>query len=264
LHGRAHLFAFLFFILSVCGLSSPCLPAPDIPLEKIPKDLPAEVKNEIRGLYSHRSEERIRAAYRLGNMGDNAIAAVPFLAASLHDGIFLGPVSEAAATSVGEQAAAALVKIGKPSVLPLISALGDKRPAVQISAASALGELKDPRAQEPLYSLYREGDRNIKQIALMALVKVDRDKAVTLLLRELAGEDPGNREAAAGGLGWIRDPRAVIPLIENLGDKDEKAAKAVVWALGEITGKYFGRDQARWRTWWNAHKDNVVDNHLGR
>jgi HEAT repeat protein len=46
----------------------------------------------------------------------------------------------------------ALVKIGKPVVESLIIALNEKHPYVRWGAAKVLGEIKDPRAVEPLFA----------------------------------------------------------------------------------------------------------------
>jgi transposase InsO family protein len=60
---------------------------PKIPKEKIPSDFSSEVKEQIEKLYSKTAVERADAALAIGKMGKNAISAIPFLIAILHDDI---------------------------------------------------------------------------------------------------------------------------------------------------------------------------------
>jgi HEAT repeat protein len=105
----------------------------------------------------------------LGNIGDPR--AVDPLIAALEDQN--SAVQESAATALGELkdshaiepliatlkdtdsdlrslTTKALVKIGTPAVEPLIAALKDTNANVRRNAAQALGQIKDPRAVEPL------------------------------------------------------------------------------------------------------------------
>ena len=103
----------------------------------IPADTPGEVMCEILVLHSDEPRERAFAAYRLGEMGPKAKAAVPFLVGMLGDSgnVERGPLGSGA--QCGGEAARALVKIGPDAVEPLIEALRDERTAGM--AAWALG-----------------------------------------------------------------------------------------------------------------------------
>ena len=135
---------------------------PEIPIEKMPKNLPLHVKSAIEELYSMDAVVRGLAAGKLGRLGDTAVAAVPFLASMLHDDFALrwvatlneDPFERAAArmsreekTCPGREASKALIKLGDASKDPVLDALAkDTRLPVIRHAAYALGALKDARA----------------------------------------------------------------------------------------------------------------------
>jgi len=92
----------------------------------------------------------------------------------------------------------------KGDVGGLIKALEYRKDtAVRISAAKALGELKDARTVEPLIAVLK-----------------DRDWSV--------------REAAAGALGQLGDSRAVEPLIAVLKDSGKDVHEAAADALKKL------------------------------
>jgi len=110
------------------------------------------------------------------------------------------------------------------AVEPLISALEDSVPFVGVAAARSLGKLRDPRAVEPLISA----------------LKVDF---------------PPLGAAAAEALGELKDLRAVEPLISALRGSFPVVRCAAARALEKITQKDFGRDYAKWQSWWQDNKN---------
>lgn len=111
----------------------------------------------------------------------------------------------------------------KDEVERLINDLKDESWQIRWYAAQALGEIKNPRAVEPL------------AVAL-------KDKNVYV------------RAMAAWALGEIKDRRAVKPLIDALSDQIKDVRKKAALALQEITGKDFGKDPARWQEWWEQNR----------
>ena len=49
----------------------------------------------------------------------------------------------------------------------------------------------------------------------------------------------------------------VVPL-DILKDKDSDVRLYAPEALMEITGKYFGEDQAQWQKWWEENKEDFL------
>jgi len=127
---------------------------PTIPKEKIPANISAGVKEQISRLYSQDVKERADAVFALGQMREGAVPAIPFLIPLLKDLKYFQwrPSSETneKSTSISNEAANALIKIGKPTGKFLIMALTDPHYLIRMKAAKILGELKYPQAVEPL------------------------------------------------------------------------------------------------------------------
>jgi len=117
------------------------------------------------------------AARELGRLAHHR--ALPPLAALLTD------------TQVSESAAEALMAFGAKAVATLLDALKNEHPGARQLAATALGEIRDKRAVEPL----------------ILLLQTDDEYAV--------------RTAAAAALGQIKDVRAVWVLVGTLQMRDE-------------------------------------------
>lgn len=186
---------------------------PKIPKEKIPSDVSGEVRAQIERLYSDDPMERQDAASQLGNMGERAISAVPFLIAMLDDAgdgqLFIGVDADGTGrfkwivTSFpgksdfpGESARMALVKMGKLAIEPLIEALKSDDLTVRLIAASALGDIKDKSAVEPLIVLLKDKYAPVRFSAASALGKIKDNRAIDSLTILLNDEDPAVKQAA--------------------------------------------------------------------
>jgi HEAT repeat protein len=62
---------------------------------------------------------------------------------------------------------------------------------------------------------------------------------------------PSFRVDCARALGYysIDDEQAVISLIGALADPRAEIKRSVAISLGQITGRYLGEDQAKWKVW---------------
>jgi HEAT repeat protein len=110
-----------------------------------------------------------------------------------------------------------------------------KSPLVRKSAATALGDLGDERAVEPLIEALQDEDNFVRKMAATACGKLHDRKAVEPLIEALADEDPFVRERAAQALGKIGDSRAVDPLNHLIEILDCERFKATAReALEEI------------------------------
>jgi len=133
----------------------------------------------------------------------------------------------------------------------LIQNLKDKNRNVRSSAASALGDIKDTRAVEPLIAALKDKNSIVRRLAASALAKIMDTRAVVPLIAALKDKDADVRACAAWALGDIKDSRAVEPLIAALKDKDlmvRDAAKSVLGAMGiradEVVEKDLGPARA--------------------
>ncbi len=233
---------------------------PLVPKANISKDLPADMRGLIEQLDSPNPWWRAGAASRLGNMGERAAPAVPYLVGMLGDNAATG------SSTPGKDAAAALVKIGEPAVEtvagvfrdagaqedvrgraasilgrigdpralePLTRGLSDRVPGVRVAAATALGELRDARAVDPLVAALT--DHPSPDAVFKALEKIGAPSVEGLIgffgEKGAAGELRGK---AASILGRLKDRRAVESLIRGLADPDAGVRAGAAAALGAL------------------------------
>jgi len=122
----------------------------------------------------------------------------------------------------------------KRDVEGLIKALGYQKDAsVRQAAAGALGQMRDPRAVQPLIAALKDSDRHVPETAAEALVKIGTP-AVEPLIVALKDSDSNVRRLAAGALGQIGDARAVEPLIAARTDSNWELRQAAARALEQI------------------------------
>lgn len=92
-----------------------------------------------------------------------------------------------------------------------------------IEASTALREIKDPRAVEPLIRALKDKDNDIRETVVYALGEIKDARAVEPLTHALKDEDSRVRSSAAVALGKIKDARAVELLIAASQDTDKEA-----------------------------------------
>jgi len=263
----------LWIALSSATLAAQPAPAfvpkagPNLPQAGIPADLPAQVREQIERLYAKDAFVRAEAALSLGEMGADAVGAIPYLVSMLDDDrgltdvkraqVLLSrieqkfPISEAPGVFrqgmyVGDQAAIALARIGTPAVDALIGALHNTAKDGFViqkhwrNAAWALGRIGDPRAVDAL----------IEKLGVAGALGADPVK-----VPGRRGIYPADSEVeAAAALGKINDRRAILPLILFMAKYADEAARIpAAGALHDLTGESFGVDVARWTEWYKRH-----------
>jgi HEAT repeat protein len=155
---------------------------------------------------------RLESAKALGKIKD-ARAIEPLIAA-LSDGNI----------KVREGSAEALTAIGEKSVDPLIKILKDYNGGPKVLTAKILGDIRDPRAVEPLIQ--------------------------ALLLAAADNQSWSFRVEATRALGKIKDPRAIAPLEIMLSDRVSHVREMAEWSLNEISGKP-PENQKKKNSFWN-------------
>jgi HEAT repeat protein len=167
----------VFIVIIFTGITA-YAEEPKTKKEEIPADIPPEIGKQIKKLRSLNAIKRRDAARKLGEMGEKAVPAIPFLIELLADDARLvnytrkGPVKSTIATYVGEDAAKALSKIGTPAIEPLIPKLKDSNPNTRKYAAFALGLIKDKKAVEPLINALGDDDPLVQRYVTYALGKI--------------------------------------------------------------------------------------------
>jgi HEAT repeat protein len=140
------------------------------------------------------------------------------------------------------------------AVEPLIATLKDKDFRVRWNAAKALGEIGDPKAVKPLIAALKDENSGVRSNAAWSLGEIQDPKAVEPLITTLKDENSDVRGAATAALGWIEDPKAVKPLIAALKDENSGVRSNAAWSLGKITKEHFGREVAKWEEWLKKQK----------
>lgn len=132
------------------------------------------------------------------------------------------------------QAAKKLGELKDPKAVdPLVKALNDDDSDVRKAVANALGKIGDAKAIEPLINRLYDEDSEVVKAALRALVNIGIP-SIEPLARLLRTATAQIRILAATGLGSIGTSRAVDRLIQASRDSEPKVRKAVVIALSKI------------------------------
>jgi len=98
----------------------------------------------------------------------------------------------------------------------------------------ALGELKEPKAVEPLIKMLGDEQWIVRLAAARSLGEINDAKATGPLVKALADKDAAVRVQAALSLGRIRDKKAIEPLIQVLRDRVQGVVEAAAEALESI------------------------------
>lgn len=200
---------------------------PKVPKEKISPDIRVDVKIQIEKLYSEDPIERSWGAYYLGQMGEKAAPAIPFLITMLDDDAAQlqwytkkGPTWY---TSPASESSKALVKIGKPAVGPLISVLNNEDENIRKRAAKALGCIEDEQAIKPLINLIDDKSNDIQEAAVWALGEIKAKDVIQPLKGVLLNTQKAQtvRIAAMTALEGLDDDSIIESLLIVSKDSDE-------------------------------------------
>jgi HEAT repeat protein len=125
----------------------------------------------------------------------------------------------------------------KEGIQDSLRVLQDERAVVRWQAVEDLGwqaSRLDASALEALAGALSDGHPFVRWQAGRSLVKAGRERALPLLLRELNGQSPEGRAAAADALGNLPGMHAVTALVAALSDGDEGVRCSAVEALARI------------------------------
>ena len=137
---------------------------------------------------------------------------------------------------IREQAASALGQLEDSSAVePLTAALlNDVEPAVREQAAWALGMIEDESAVDALAQVMNDPDEDVREQAVWALGMIEAEAAVAPLIVALSDTSAETRSQAAWSLGMIEDVASVDALAGALHDEDAEVREQAAWALGMI------------------------------
>jgi len=230
-----------------------------------------DVKRQIEYLRKGSSKQKIETSRKLGQMGADAVPAVPYLIELLGTSLkyknfwnrlwntvtIFGNTGD----SVALESRQALIRIGNPAVGQLSTALlNHPKPAVRRNVAIVLGEIRDVTSVESLTTAFqKDTEDRVRVVAATALGKMAEkwssdllSDAATALTGALRDNNQDVRQKAAWALGKIKAMKAVPALIEamQIYGKDSNAGAALI----AITGQRLGDDPEKWLEWWEVNK----------
>lgn len=191
-------------------------------IERIGKDEAVEILIEF--LNDKNPGMRHTAAELLGEIGDKK-AIVPLINVLRDD-----------SSSVQWSAKEALIKLGKPSVKPLIKVLDYNDSKVRMNAIDVLGDIGDNQAIPSLFKYLGDDNATVRQKTEISLIKFGF-KAVNFLIIALEDEKFIVRQKAAETLGEIGDQAALDPLNKVLNDENPHVRNSAQEAIKMIKKK---------------------------
>jgi HEAT repeat protein len=188
------------------------------------------VSSLIAALDDPDRDVRWNAVMALGAIGRLAYEAIPRLLQALQTSNERGYTP---------RVADALGKIGaQQAVEPLIRALSDKQN--QVSAARALGKIRNPVAISALLHQSFDDDGTVRWAVIEALgdIGTPKDKDVVNRLTKVLTEDGhvAVRRTAARSLAKVGDPMSISALKEALNDKEELVRGDAQAAIDRLEG----------------------------
>ncbi len=215
-----------------------CYRKPTIPRTGIPADAPERVKVLVEDLYSWKPHRRAEAAKKLGDMGEAAGPAAPFLRAMIGDSVHFERYGFrlSVAGYPGKDAAVALLKIDPAAAGKLIELLDDKAPDgkdrhAMTNAALGLALERKAEAIPRLLEFLKKDDRDVRLLGAYTLGRMGHSAstdAFAKLLEEKDGAFRARVAAAAGDAGV----RTMTPaLVKLLGEKDGAVRSQAAWGL---------------------------------
>jgi len=213
-----------------------------IPRQNIPVGVAPGVREQIERLYSRDKEEQIAAARTVGNMGEIALPAIPFLEALLGDSTGLGDKPP----TPFKEAVRALTRLGRPPIERLAVVVADesRKEWDRWGAVQLLGQTHDPRAVEPLSRALKNESTLVRSEAAYQLGEIGDDRAIGPLIGTFDDEQSHVRCRAARALAQIgyESPHVVEPLLKVLrnaqGRVRSSAALALSWLKGALAKGY--------------------------
>lgn len=167
---------------------------------------------------------RLLKAGRIDEIASSGEAAIPGFVGLLDDLDF------------EDAAMAALVRIGRPAVPPLLEALKNKEWYVRMNAAETLGKIGDSSAIPALARAFIDRDQGVREAATEALAKMG-SPAFPTLIECLTAKSTNARLCAVEALGSSGDSSVVTAIIKVLKDPNEEVRETAIGALVTIATK---------------------------
>lgn len=134
---------------------------------------------------------------------------------------------------VKQKAIEALGEIGETKVIPFLEEYIDDI-ELEEEVAKAISKIGTTEALGSLTTMFKEGDRWVRETAVQGLSKIDSSEATKVLLEGLKDTSWRVREDSALALGEKGDKDAVKPLLQLLDDDKKYVVEAALKSLGKL------------------------------
>lgn len=137
-------------------------------------------------------------------------------------------------------------------------------PEIFLALAGAVRLQRDTRFVDELLAALQSGQPALLQGAALTLAEL-ADATVVLRLQALSEDPKADRTAriaALGVLGQSGSKSAVVVLLDQLSSDEELIRQAAADALASLTGQAYGTNVAKWRDWWERHREQETSQWL--
>ncbi len=117
---------------------------------------------------------------------------------------------------------------------PLIAALENENRYVRESAATLLGDIKDPTTVEPLITAQQDKDKLVRDAAAVSLQRIKDGRAVSPLISALGSDSADVRDEATKALSRFSDLESIEEISAALSDSNPYVREGAAKALGAI------------------------------
>jgi putative heme-binding domain-containing protein len=192
----------------------------------------AETSTALLALVRERAYGTVNRLRALALFAGVAVSADAPLLVDLASGLEHGPVLADLLRHLGQYP-----RRGKPAALAaraLPAYVTSEVPEVRAAAVEALGELQAAEGRDPALKLLGDGVPLVRRAAAVAVGKLALGQAAELLLKLAGDADAGVRRASLEALHQLREPRAVLPAVAALDDRETQLTALA--CLAEIGG----------------------------
>lgn len=133
----------------------------------------------------------------------------------------------------------------------------NKERNVMRAALEALSQLRkdDPKWIDELFTLTKNEDAEVRNLALQALAQTKSKDALKKLVEFLDDPSWSVRLAALDALEHMRSKDAVGPIIARMAKEEGRMLQEFSLALWRMTGQGFQENASGWSNWWKGASD---------
>ncbi len=160
-----------------------------------------------------------------------------------------------------DSAIAAVAKTTNPQSIEWLKSAWRKSQvqSVQMGIIRAFGLMGCPDVLNEIKEAASDKDPQLRTTAIESLGRKNKDDAFDAVLKALSDDFWQVRCTAVKILGAFGDLKAVDPLIEALGREPGRIRGDIDDVLLKLTGKSLDGDFEMWKSWWAAHKTEVME-----